>query len=258
MTMTDLTGPRVKLERALQQRGEILGVWSAWHQAGNIQVLELDNADGGLKFVIRLREPIPIAWAAIVGDLIHNLRASLDLLVHELVRETSGEAAWTAATGYPIGDSESRFKQLLRTRTAGASSSALEKIEATQAYPGGGQTGTALYRLHRLDIRDKHKLLAPVALRSRRFGVSPDFSTMGVESGEVPFVMIRPADQTPLTDGSVVLSVAPEAMGDVGIKYAFETELGIETEAPGEYLGIAELIEQIGKATQETVNAFAD
>jgi hypothetical protein len=44
------------------------------------------DANAGKRWVVRVREEVPVEFSAIIGDVLHNLRAALDLMAVQLVR----------------------------------------------------------------------------------------------------------------------------------------------------------------------------
>src|SRR5262249_28235966 len=108
---------------------------------------------------VRFLTPPPLRLSLLIGDGIHNLRSALDHLAWQLV--VANHSTPNSETGFPISDLPKNFKSLLHQRLGAASSQAKAVCEGLQPYRGGKD---ALWRLHRLDIADKHRLLIPVAL----------------------------------------------------------------------------------------------
>ncbi|WP_439548206.1 hypothetical protein [Falsiroseomonas sp.] len=108
-------------------------------------------------WVARLRQPVPTELAAIIGDAVHNLRASLDLLATDLVR-LNGQS--TRNVHFPFasnaGELQGQIKQKGMSRAA---PHVVELVRQLQPYTGGN---VALRGLHDLDLRDKHQALIPV------------------------------------------------------------------------------------------------
>lgn len=112
-------------------------------------------------FRIRIRNEIPVHLAPIIGDIIHNLRTSLDLLACDLVRITSGPDARVDGVYYPFCSEKSDLDKTIKKRRLHLSGRAVIKaIEETAPYRGGND---GLRAIHDLDVQDKHQALIPMA-----------------------------------------------------------------------------------------------
>lgn len=98
---------------------------------------------------------------AVAGDVIHNLRSSLDHLAYHLVAAGTG-GKFPKYTGFPIADSAEGYKaEKKRRKVKRMRSGAVKAIDSLQPYKNG--KGDALWRIHKLDRADKHRLLVTVA-----------------------------------------------------------------------------------------------
>src|SRR5579862_4046917 len=102
-------------------------------------------------------DPLPPSACLILGDAIHNLRSALDYLACSLVRANRTEP--TPKTEFPILDGpltttkrEARFAG----KVEGMRKDVIQAIRDIHPYKGGNDT---LWRLHRLDVIDKHNML---------------------------------------------------------------------------------------------------
>ena len=115
-----------------------------------------------------LVEPVPEVLAAIVGDIVHNLRTSLDLLASDLVRLNGGDAS---DVYFPFAKSADKLDGMIKSKKFDrASPQAVQLLNSIRPYEGGHQ---ALREAHDLDILDKHRQLIPfsAAIRCRGVGV---------------------------------------------------------------------------------------
>ncbi len=96
-------------------------------------------------------------WAVIVGEVVHQLRSSLDHLACQLVEANGGTV--TKQTMFPILDSSKDYEAGIEGMLDGASVKAIRFVKALKPYNGGNQS---LFALHRLNIADKHRLLITV------------------------------------------------------------------------------------------------
>src|SRR5437879_5011190 len=87
-----LEDPRLKVERAKQHISEFDREVSAFLARDPYAVVVEPDADPGYNVtVVHVREEIPKKLPAILGDVVHNLRAALDLTAVEMVRRNNGD-----------------------------------------------------------------------------------------------------------------------------------------------------------------------
>jgi len=96
---------------------------------------------------------VPLYLSLPVSDCIHNLRAALDDLIHELAFLDRG--AVMGGTQFPIEDSPSRFNSRKSTYLRGLSNDHIRAIESFQPYNGVDWTRT----LRSISNPDKHRHL---------------------------------------------------------------------------------------------------
>jgi len=124
-----------------------------------------DSTRGLLRFMV-LQQP-PLKVAAIVGDVVHNLRCSLDYMVEELVKRNGHTPGFQHQ--FPICIAPGAFVQALKKgRLYGVHESAVRAIDRCQPYHADPDMRErhALNWLHMLSNRDKHHMLAVSALNA--------------------------------------------------------------------------------------------
>jgi hypothetical protein len=248
----DLTGAHAKLERGREHVDALLAAAREFlvTEPYSIEVVE---RSGQRIFVLRCREDPPGRLATVAGDAVHNLRSALDLAICALV--TRNRERITKSTGFPVVDLATDLTRACRSRLRGAGAATLDAVQKLKPYRDGN---LPLWQLHRLDIEDKHKLLATVGMAYRSFSFDagkmmgkrfPDF-------GEVPSmpIALRPADQQfPLRDGAELFS---EPVGELSMEptFNFELSLGAE-EVKGE--PVSELLPPLITAVEDALNNLA-
>lgn len=115
---------------------------------------EEEAGTGDKVYRVQVIENPPPRFAAIVGDIVHNLRSALDLLAWQLVEAGGGTPGKN--TMFPIRATKEAFETTGLAQVNGASKDAIRILKALKPYKGGY---AALWRLHRLDANDKHNLL---------------------------------------------------------------------------------------------------
>jgi hypothetical protein len=99
---------------------------------------------------------LPADTPAILGDVVHNWRASLDLMASEM-SELNGKGR--SGVYFPFAsDEEALEKQIKDKKFSRCGEDAVKLIRTFKPWKGGN---TDLRAIHDLDIMDKHKSLMP-------------------------------------------------------------------------------------------------
>lgn len=117
-------------------------------------------------YVARLknRPAIPATeWALMIGDCVHNARASLDYIAWEL----AGADPADRQTQFPIFLTAAGYKSRGEMRVAALSQEARTLIEQVRPYHTDDPAKHVLWALHELDAADKHKLLTVTAVMAQ-------------------------------------------------------------------------------------------
>jgi|GEM_PF-1064779 len=113
------------------------------------------NARERSYYVTRVPD-VPLEIRLRAGDILNNLRCSLDHLACHLVWKNGGTV--TSNTGFPIANSAKEYlSPRVRGKVKGMRQDAIDAIDVIEPYAGG--KGTILWRIARLNNRDKHRLL---------------------------------------------------------------------------------------------------
>lgn len=153
-------GPRLKVERAKQHIADVADELEGFINAPPppYTVVTQDDPETGALVYRAAVHPQAQEWldqiALVFGDAIHNLRAALDFIAWQLVESNNGgPSRWTT---FPIADSWKEFDSGGPRFVNGAGEDAIKLLREIRPYKGGNND---LWRLHRLDIADKHRLL---------------------------------------------------------------------------------------------------
>lgn len=244
-------GPSVKIKRSVEHFKDLQPKVAAFNDGNAYRfVTEFDAKTREHVIRIRVAKYPDALWAAMIGDIVHNLRSALDLLACQLVLANNGTV--TKRTCFPIFDSGEKFKTGYVGKVSGASKEALAFIEALEPYQGGN--GDALWRLHELSIADKHKLLLPI------FGLFPE--QIGRVIVEYPGQPTEKKSHTwkrvfPLVDGTEITRVftgGDETQVKVNMKGAVRIAFGepkcVECEPIIPYL------KQLGQFVEGVIQSF--
>lgn len=234
-----LASPKAKVGRAKKHLADLQIDVSAYHRRQPYRIeTDRESKAGYELYRFRFIEPIPEVWGSAVGDVIHNLRSALDTLATALaVHNGTTSQSKLKKTYFPIGSTKEIFDDKLPRDLNGASAHARRMVKRLKPYKGGTE---AFWRLHQLDILDKHTLLIPVGASHTRIGLIfdpnrlfqshfPDMPNPGFKD-MIP-LFFAPADtQFPLEDGDVIAQYGfgpdPDGKKKPDFQFAFDIAFG--------------------------------
>jgi hypothetical protein len=214
-----------------------------------IVVEELDSDRGQYVNRVREKEPIPDELSLIAGDALHNLRASLDYVVWQLV-----DGKGTRGHQFPIVDDPAKLDGAIRGNLSGVAPEAVAIIRDLQpcvTHPSAPET-SPLFALHKLDIDDKHKLLTAIAFDESR---ATHFLPVGPAPGGF-FLSLEFNTRVALVDGAELSRYAID--GDPKMKVKQKLSFAVTFREPGA-LGSKEVIpalESLRDTVAEVVTRF--
>lgn len=112
------------------------------------------------------------------GDVVHNLRGALDHLAYQLVLVGNPETMPYSRIEFPIAWDAGIYEKLKARKMEGMRPEAVKAIDELQPYKGG--KGEALWKIHELDIIDKHRTV---------FSPGKDFLLEGPWVGPTPYLL---------------------------------------------------------------------
>ncbi len=218
-----LVGIDEKIKRAEKHIGELKVEVDRFFESDPYCVFsysELDSRD--LCFAVTVVAEPPPSISAIVGDLINNLRNALDYLMCGLF-EVNGQPC-DENVFFPITWKANEFKSKLSGIERGAGKDVVDILQSIEAYKGGA--GHALWQLHQLNSRDKHRLLIPIGSAYQALHVDV---SKGFPGDDLPSLMIgiRPDESMyPLKDGAILFKIkAPVDATQVDMHPKFTLEI---------------------------------
>lgn len=168
-----LVGVDTKIERAKQYIAEFEVLHREWVDAHSHSVIDYCEIDSrNWVWLVDIGYDVPPILAAVAGDIVSNLRTALDYLMNALLGMPEEEV------NFPIRRSAEGYKSQLTQIEGRISEAAMDIFKATEAYPGGN--GQALWELHELNNRQKHRLLTPVVNAYNTFTV--DFKDSSIRA----------------------------------------------------------------------------
>lgn len=188
-----LNGALVKYDRGAKHHAEVAAIANRYREGGASIFTEGEGRDAIYR--VRLGDAPPPEFGAAIGDFLHNMRSSLDLIACCFVQHFD-PAASLANVQFPIGDLAKPLTAKERKRLADIQ--ALVEIAETfrRRHP------KPLAALQALSNQDKHRLITTAATRAQVARVEIDEA-----SNTAKFVVTPDNDleiwSRPLQDGDV-------------------------------------------------------
>ena len=166
--------PTPKLNRGTEHLQALHNKVKAWSELNPHKIVKDDDGKG-LNYMLRVHFAPPpdlVRWAILAGDALFNYRCALDHAIYELATRETGQdpPPFEDDIGFPICTDPQRFSSkvgLLKLREVLRAETIDNVIQGLQPYEGRDQ---ALFRLHTLNNRDKHRTLQLGVSRSVRTG----------------------------------------------------------------------------------------
>lgn len=213
-------------------------------------IKEVDEATDKFNVRLRIKQQLPGDWGSIIGDIIHNTRSSLDLLITDLL--LSNGMISTNKSAFPIFETEKDFLDKGKAKAEGIHADAWELIQETKPYKEGN---VKLWQLHQIDIIDKHRIIIPVVSENK--AVVIDFGAQmkqifGDKVSDIPSMSIgiRPADRV-VSDGMILFSADKT---HIDPKFEFELVFGKNDILVGE--SISDCLNGFINLTDSIINKF--
>lgn len=253
LSLARLLGIRARIERANEHIQNLKSRLDSFRETNPYGVRSEDDSESGYRiYRVVVRNAIPSSIPILIGEILYQLRSSLDHLVWQLV-EASGNAPIEKVTGFPIFDCASKFERGYPGKVQGMCSEAISKIRRLNPYKGGND---ALWTLHELNNIDKHRFLLIVGCRAGIpiFEWNTDYS-----SGSCPIGMPgqNPGEFMVLEDGAVFarVRIGEESEMDVNFQLPFEIAFNEPTIVRGK--PVLPLLFEFVNVVEDIVGQFA-
>ena len=165
-----IAGIHEKIARADQHFRTLSSEMAQWSEDRPWGFVKEMHDDGRKYFYrLRLKRPIPVTWAVVLGEAVHNLRSALEQSVFWLTVDWEGRAI--GGTSFPVFRRKAQFYQRHRKTGAWTPVSGMHKIrgigpgpqafiEALQPYPQRrGFYCFDVRAIHDIWNQDKHRLV---------------------------------------------------------------------------------------------------
>jgi hypothetical protein len=165
----------LKIERAEARIDDLKGEISSFFDAKPYGLVsKIDNQLGIEMLQISTQTPVPKKFKIIIGEILHNLRSSLDQLAYAVAIKQSGNCD---KIYFPFRKDINIFERELSKKTKLISPDGQNMIRALKPYRGGNDL---LWLLHDLNRKDKHISVVPIIL-----DVFADFDTIIAQNGRL-------------------------------------------------------------------------
>jgi hypothetical protein len=151
--------PRLKIERAEKHILELNKIAEELADFDSYSVsVEVHAGKNHLRFTVNENKVLSGEASVVIGDAIHNLRSTLDVLYRQTMIRFGGTP--DKRTTFPIRKSREELETALGKLEKHVALDICNLIrDGVRPYPGGNY---AIWALHHLDILDKHQFIIPV------------------------------------------------------------------------------------------------
>jgi hypothetical protein len=219
---------QAKRDRAKKQLDELKAESKAFFASNPYQIeTKRDPQTKRCVYFLSHVAETPISIACICGDVVHNLRSTLDHIAHQLV--LSNKQLPTRFTSFPVGDDASKYASSKSQKVEGMSKVAIGAIDALKPYKAGNDP---LWQLSKLDNVDKHRTLITVGSAFRSFDstafMQASMAKLMAERGRpepprFPPVFLMPKDRLfPLKAGTEIFTDLPGSEPNKDATFQFE------------------------------------
>ena len=157
-----LLGVCAKVHRAWHHIQDLDRLFDAWLEKKPWKTVTEHDARGRPKgIVLKANHPIPVEASTVAGDALHNMRSALDhLAVAAAVRSgRSHKGVW-----FPIVEDRASLPRAMKDKLGKCPQSFKDFVAGLKPYKRGNDV---LFDIHRLNIIDKHQMLAPIGAASK-------------------------------------------------------------------------------------------
>jgi hypothetical protein len=223
-----------KIERADKHIHDLEAALLAFKKTDPYKVGSKVEAETGmLAYYITKADDVPNPIPLIAGDALQNLRTALDHLAWQLTPASDRNSS----VAFPVSDDATKYEAEKVRKIKGMAKAAIDAIDATKPYKGGNDV---LWRLHKLNNIDKHRLLLTVGSAYSAVNVAPHIVGRMIEAGiathlklptgtRLPFpaIYLKPSDrQFPLKVGSILFRDAPGAQVNDKMNFLIDIAFG--------------------------------
>jgi hypothetical protein len=172
---------RLKIDRANKHIADIRKRLVSLEDS-ETSAIEIDSKTGGERLKHDFGDRTAFRDIALMlGDAVHNLKCALDYTWLQTIQELVPAAVGKFAK-FPVYETADELELALKGREIHVAAPALFDLVLTKIKPCYGGN-PAIWTVHKLDIRDKHRLLIPVFTNLSIVGIEVEDERGEVQSG---------------------------------------------------------------------------
>jgi hypothetical protein len=224
-----LLGPKLKIDRANAHLVHLKAIENKFFQANNPEiVIDIDPQTGNKVVKAILREPPPEILHVIAGELIYQLRSSLDQIAVAMARLSVAKPN-PKRVYFPTGQDLKGFKAAARSHLKSFDRDFVKAVIGLRPYDGGNDALRAVFQMGNID---KHMELIPAATMGRlaglnhftiRHGVGAAIKLDGryhaLTDGMVITTLLPHGEFTPRSANSQIRVAGMVTLGNVGVPH---------------------------------------
>ena len=261
-----IDGIRAKVQRAKENFAWLLQSHAEFMDLNPYGVVLDENPDARLRvWRARVSAPPPAYWSLVAGDIVHNLRSSLDFVAFQLW-DVNGRTGVREDGVYfhvfphkpqrtPPDPPKIEAARHRVVNELGASAAAIwDRLQPYRA--GDSYEAHPLYVLHHLDIWDKHRLLNlnVYAVESQQGFIGGPGEHVHIEH----LASLPGGIHGPLADGAVLQSLTLGAdTPQVEMEVKFTLHITFEQGGPGRGKPLVKTLDDLISFVDEAITKFA-
>lgn len=260
-----LDGARTKIVRAQEHIRQLNYEINTFLQS-KPYTISGEHRNDGKEYVFVVRQPpvIPLRFSAIIGDIIHNLRSSLDHLIYGLIVKNSGTP--TNKNQFPICTTAEYYKEATNQKKClhGVSDSAKSIIKSLQPYNTTPIDRSTLLAIHNCNNIDKHRLLivtTAIATMGKTITINDNFDFTGVKNKNSnltfePEKWLKPKPMNKI--GDVITTIRfSESNYQIHLEAEFTPQITFEKIGTIEYIPVIETVNTMLEEVSRIMQLFA-
>lgn len=238
---------KIKIERANRHLRDFENEIISYTKRKPFKVV-IENDNNRYRYVLRVKEGVPITFSCYIGDIIHNLRTSLDLLACSIVAK-SGQSIKNVYFPFASGP-EDLEKSIKHRHIDRAGEGVVNIIRNLKPYTGGNKL---LRAIHDLDIADKHIALIPIA---EYVGIK-EAHIKNSNTGNT-IASILNCKVSPIKDGQTIISVSNNHKIHIGQQFNASFGLTFGDQQPLSGQPVLETLRNSSKLICDILQTFED
>lgn len=149
-------GPGLKVLRAIEHLERLAHMMEDYAGRARLEAVEIERDGQLVTWELKLTLPPPDAIPLMIGDIVHNLRSALDIMVCDVARLRGRD---THQFKFPFAKDKDALEKIFKLETRKIGDDVCAAIKKLNPVIGGNYP---LRSLHDLDVLDKHRLIIPV------------------------------------------------------------------------------------------------